>query len=94
MDNLKQLEQRVSTLETLLSNSKRVLTLEEASVLTGHSKQALYKKTSTRKIPHYKPGGGKIFFDREELEKWMRSGRVATMDEIQDEVNGIPTSTN
>ena len=47
--------------------------MNEASKLTGFSKSTLYKLTSQRKIPFYKPFGKKIFFSMEHLEKLMKS---------------------
>lgn len=83
MEHLKQLEARVETLEKLLSNTKRMLTMNEVCHLTGLSKATIYIKTSQKEIPHYKPTGGKIYFDRSEIEAWMRSGKVHSNDEVQ-----------
>ena len=45
----------------------------------------LYKMTASRKIPHYKPGGRYIYFERAELDKWIREGAVKTEEQINDE---------
>ena len=51
-----------------------------------------YKMTHSRKIPFYKPNGKQIYFDRSEIENWMKQNRVATTDEIETEaVNYIVT---
>ena len=63
---------------------KSVLTLDEAAQLLGLTKSYLYKLTSRRLIPHYKPGGKKVYFDRAELIAWVKSNRVATETEISD----------
>jgi hypothetical protein len=34
--------------------------------------------TSNKTIPFYKPLGGKIFFDKTEIENWLRSNKVET----------------
>jgi len=60
-----------------------VLTFEDAKALTGLSGSCLYKKTSDRTIPFYRPSGKQIFFDRIELEGWMKQNRVATTNEIE-----------
>ncbi len=67
---------------TLLA-AKNVLTIEDVALLTGLSKSTLYRLTSSGKIPHYKPNGSYLYFDRKEIEDWQRRGRVATSDEIQ-----------
>ena len=76
---------------TLLS-AKNVLCLNDVVLLTGLSKSHIYKMTHSRKIPFYKPNGKQIYFDRSEIENWMKQNRVATTDEIETEaVNYIVT---
>lgn len=76
------IEQKLDRIESLaLLAAKNVLTLEEASLLLGVSKSHLYKLTSAREVPHYKPSGKTVYFDRQELEDWMKRGRVASKDE-------------
>jgi len=55
-------------------SQKVFLTLEEAAHFTGLSKSYIYKLTSRGKIPHSKPQGKLIFFERVNLENWMRQG--------------------
>lgn len=66
--------------------SKKVLTLQEAHEYTGLSTSYLYRLTSTNQIPHFKPSGKLIFFEREELDKWLLRNRVKTQEEIEQEV--------
>jgi len=61
---------------------KDVLTFNEAAEYTGLSKSYLYKLTSTQQIPHYKPMGKCLFFNRLELEAFLQQNRVNTVDEI------------
>lgn len=64
--------------------TKEVLTSEECAKYLGVSKSCLYKWTMTRQIPHYKSQTGKIvFFNRQEIEAWMQSNRVATDAELE-----------
>lgn len=63
---------------------KEVLTLDEAVQYTGLKKGCLYKLTSTKIIPHFKPNGKVIFIKREALEQWMMTNPVATDDELTD----------
>jgi len=63
---------------------KDTLTLEEASKFSGFSKSCLYKKVESRKIGAFKPDGGKIFIDKAELEKHMRTNRILSMEELKD----------
>jgi excisionase family DNA binding protein len=52
---------------------KRVLTFEEGCEYLGFKKSYVYKLTSSKILPHSKPNGKTIFFDREKLEEWMLS---------------------
>ncbi|WCO01713.1 helix-turn-helix transcriptional regulator [Psychroserpens ponticola] len=60
---------------------KEILTIEEASEFLGLSTSRLYKMTSNKEIPHYKPGGKKIYLKRPELEQWITGSRVSTDDD-------------
>jgi len=64
---------------------KAVLTFDEARIYAGMSKSHFYKLTSAGKIPFYKPNGKMIYFDRLELETWLKRNRSKSHDEIQQE---------
>lgn len=64
---------------------KAVLTFDEACTYAGMSKSHFYKLTSAGKIPFYKPNGKMIYFDRLELETWLKRNRSKSHDEIQQE---------
>lgn len=51
--------------------TKKLLNFTEACEYTGFRASYLYKLTSTGRIPHYKPYGKMIFFDRVELENFL-----------------------
>ena len=65
--------------------SKNILTVDDLIDYTGYSQKQIYKLTSTRAIPHYKPNGRKLFFKRNEVDAWITKGRVKTMNELNDE---------
>ena len=64
-------------------NTKEVLTSEEVSIYLGISKNYLYKLTSSRKIPHFKPFGKMCYFNREEVEEWVQNNKISTFSEIE-----------
>ena len=68
----KTLEMRVEELEQMLFLTKNVLSFDEASKFLNLSKSYLYKLTSGNLIPHYKPQGKMLFFERADLEAWLR----------------------
>lgn len=72
------------TARTIFS-TKEVLTSEETARYMGVSKSYLYKLTMRREIPHYKPTGKMCYFNRQEVEAWLQSNRIATATEIADQ---------
>lgn len=74
----KSIEMRVVELENLVLHSKNVLSFEEASRFLNLSKSYLYKLTSGNLIPHYKPQGKMLYFEKTELEAWLRQNPVRT----------------
>lgn len=70
----------LSKLEAIERNSllaaKNVLSLDDAALLTNMSKSHLYKLTSAKAIPFYRPNGKQVYFDRVELEGWLKQNRV------------------
>ena len=74
MDYLK-IEERLDRIERLLTNSKDVLTFEEACEYMGVSRSFLYKLTSRRQIPHSKPNGKMIFFEKKKINAWLLQNR-------------------
>ena len=63
--------------------AKNVLDIDDVVALTGLSKGYIYKLTCKKEIPHFKPNGKLIYFDRSEVENWMRQNRVNTVDEAE-----------
>lgn len=59
-----------------------LMTLEETSSFLKVSKSYLYKLTSGKKIPYYKPAGKLIYFLKSEIEQWVLEGRILTCQEI------------
>lgn len=77
----------LAKLEAIERNSllaaKNVLTIDDVAVLTGMSKSHLYKLTCSRQIPFYRPNGKLVYFDRQELEGWLKQNRVTTQEETE-----------
>lgn len=64
-------------------SAKTVLSLDEVAMFTGLSKHHLYKLTSAKQIPHYKPNGRIMYFDKQEVTEWMKRNRIATAEEAE-----------
>ena len=82
-DNYQILTAQIDGLKKLIiAGTKEVLSIEECATFTSLSVAHLYRLTSQRTIPFYKPMGGKIYFKKSEIENWLLQGRQATNEEI------------
>ena len=78
----------LSELEQLpfkITPQKSVMDIEEFCSYSGTSRRYAYRLTSENRVPHYKPNGKKIFFKRDEVDKWLTRGRVSTAEEIEEQ---------
>ncbi|TDT46686.1 excisionase family DNA binding protein [Maribacter spongiicola] len=89
MDNFLILE-RLDRLERLLTANKEVLTFEETCDYTGISRSYLYKLTASGNIPHSKPNGKMLFFEKARLNAWLlRNDRKSTSEIETEALNHI-----
>ena len=55
LESMQSIEERLTNLERINQGAKTILTLEEVAKYTNYSKSYIYKLTSRREIPCYKP---------------------------------------
>ena len=91
MSNESIILERIEEIKLSLLNQKRVFSFVECKRYTGFSSSHLYKLTSQGKIPHFKPEGKFIYFDREELEKWLLRNPIKQVEEIEQEAINYTT---
>ena len=91
---LQRIDERQRNIETLLLSQKTVLNFDEVAAYTGLSKSYLYKLTSTGGIPCFKPQGKHIYFNKQEIDRWLLQNRKATTDEIESQAATIVTLRN
>ena len=65
---------------------KEVISAEECAELLGVSVSYVYRLTSEKRLPHYKPQGKKIYFKRAELLDWLLSHRISPDAELTEHV--------
>ena len=73
---IEELQKRIEAVEDILDNAKEVLTVEEASRFMDIARSSLYKMTSDRSIPFYRPNGKMIYFEKADILAWIRQNRV------------------
>ena len=66
------LNQRLKTIEDTLYSAKEILNMKEVCQFLDISQSLLYKLTCNGEIPHFKPHGKIIFFEKKELIKWIK----------------------
>lgn len=84
MDNiLEKLNAIERKIEELAALNKDVLNFKEAARYLDVSRSHLYKLTYRKEIPHFKPRGKQVFFERKELDQWLLQNRQKTKAEIE-----------
>ena len=61
---IEELQKRMDAMEDILDNAKEVLSVEEAARFMDIARSSLYKMTSDRSIPFYRPNGKMIYFEK------------------------------
>ena len=67
---------------------RTLLTTEEAASYMGIKKSYLHKLMMKKEIPFFKPNGKLCYFDRQDLDKWMRRIHIASNQEIDSQAQG------
>ena len=84
-DKLDYLEKLIVRISNVEENKEELLNIQEASKLLNLSVSTIYSKVCKKEIPVNKQGK-RIYFYRHELMKWIKSGRVKTYFEIQNDI--------
>lgn len=84
LETLQKQNEKLINIENFLFAQKPVLNLDEVCTFTGLSKSHIYKLTCAGKIPHYKQSKH-LFFDRAEVETFLKENKVKTQAEIERE---------
>ena len=60
--------------------------LDEAAKYLRLKKSYLYNLVHRKEVPFYKPNGKKIYFNKLELNNWIISSKVKTINEVEEEI--------
>jgi excisionase family DNA binding protein len=91
LQELQAINGRLNNIEQALVLVKTVLTFDEVVAYTGLSRSYLYKLTSAGLIPHSKPMGKQLYFNREEIDQWLLRNQVRTAAELEQEATSYVT---
>lgn len=77
----------------VLLAQKDTLNISDCALYTGYAVQTLYSMVCRKEIPYYKRGRS-VFFDKGDIEKWMRGMRIASNEEIEERAEAYIESRN
>lgn len=65
---------------------KDILSFKEAAQYLDLSESSLYKLTSESKITFHKPNGGKLYFEKSDLNNWMLQNKIKSIQDTEFEI--------
>ena len=70
------IKERLNSLEDAIYTTKEILNMKDVCQYLDISQSLLYKLTCTGEIPHFKPRGKMIFFEKKELIAWIKRNKI------------------
>ena len=70
------IKERLKSLEDAIYTTKEILNMKDVCQYLDISQSLLYKLTCTGEIPHFKPRGKMIFFEKKELIAWIQRNKI------------------
>ena len=70
------INERLKSIEETLYTTKDILNMKEVCQYLDISQRLLYKLTCSGEIPHFKPRGKMIFFEKKELIEWIKKSNL------------------
>ena len=68
--------EKLKSLEDAIYTTKEILNMKDVCQYLDISQSLLYKLTCTGEIPHFKPRGKMIFFEKKELIAWIKRNKI------------------
>jgi len=80
-----QILEKLERIEAILSKTtKTILTVDDLVDYTGFKRSYIYKLVHLNEIPYSKPQGKLLFFDREEIDHWLRRNKSHSKSQIEE----------
>ena len=70
------INERLKSIEETLYTTKDILNMKEVCQYLDISQSLLYKLTCSGEIPHFKPRGKMIFFEKKGLIEWIKKSNL------------------
>lgn len=89
------INERLKSIEETLYTTKDILNMKEVCQYLDISQSLLYKLTCSGEIPHFKPRGKMIFFEKKKLIEWIKKSNLLSSEIIKSSSKTISNdSTN
>ncbi len=75
---MNELQKISKKLDDFIKAQDKPLNVNEACTYLSIAKPTLYKLTSNRLIPHYKPNGSLLYFRKSDLDNFVFSNKIET----------------
>ena len=72
--------------------NKTLLSTKDLAEYTGYSIHSIYSMIKNNTIPYYKPNR-KVFFKKEDIDRWLDSNRKLSKDEIKEQATNFLKSS-
>ena len=80
------INERFKLIEETLYSTKDILNMKEVGQYLDISQSLLYKLTCNGEIPHFKPRGKMIFFEKKEIVAWIKKNHYCGSEETKDSI--------
>lgn len=77
------INERLKSIEETLYTTKDILNMKEVCQYLDISQSLLYKLTCNGEIPHFKPRGKMIFFEKKELIEWIKKSNLLSSEKTK-----------
>lgn len=88
------INERLKSIEETLYTTKDILNMKEVCQYLDISQSLLYKLTCSGEIPHFKPRGKMIFFEKKELIEWIKKGNLLSSEITKGSSKTISNDSN
>jgi len=77
------LERLSSTSDSKHCEDDPILSMQQCAEFLNVSVPTVYGWINKNIIPHYKPGGGKLYFSKKEVIAWVKKNKRKSIDELK-----------
>ena len=73
--------------QLIMNQNLELLDLNQAAEYLKLKPSYIYSLIHLKKIPYYKPLGKRVYFDKLELNKWIKESKIKSVDEVEEDFN-------